>query len=92
MLTLYIAIYWVDKDCFIDGGEEKVFLGLFNEYVNIYEARNYYNQDNAKEFVEGCLRNFPSDLQESAIKMGVYLYCGKGYITEDEEYAILNWC
>ena len=94
MLVLGCALYFVNIDKFVDGGEEDVLryaLGDSNYQYNFSMMRRDFDENGYSSRIESVMRGAPSRVREMFARLGCAVCSGKGYISAEERKVILRW-
>lgn len=91
--TLLCAIYFLDIDNFVDGGEEDVFRYALDRYhkYNIPLLQKQFRSQGLNRRVESNIYNAPYNIKEAFARLGCALCSGKGYVSSQEREVILKW-
>lgn len=91
---LFTAMYFVNVDRFLDGGEEDVLRYAINDVNHRYdfwEIRRIFNDNGYTADIEDIMHRAPQRIREVFARLGCAVCSGKGYISEDERRTILRW-
>lgn len=94
MMVMGCAMYFINVDRFVDGGEEDVLRYAINDFryeYNFSLMQRDFDRKGYASVVEGFMRGAPYRVKEMFARLGCCVCSGKGYISSDERRAILRW-
>ncbi len=92
--TFLCALYFVDVDEFVDGGEEDVLryaMADWNYQYNYSLLRRNFHENRWSYTVERIMNDAPRHIREVFARLGCAICSGKGYISDAERRVILKW-
>lgn len=92
--TMLCALYFLNIDQFVDGGEEDVLRHALHDWD--YQMNYTLMQRNFQKYgwgrrVEGLMYDAPRRIREIFARLGCALCSGKGYVSDKERQVILKW-